>query len=536
MIVLIPENAPFSANQRAWLNGFFAGLVALDQSTAQSSLAPASTPAASPQEPAAEEDFPWHDPVLSLDERMKLAEGKPLKLRLMAAMGQLDCGQCGYLCRTYAEAIAQGADKELGKCVPGGKATAKRLKLLIAENPIEAQSPAEVEPRIAPAPVPAILSPLPVRAEPSRDNPVLARLLRSEPLNRPGAEKQTQNVVLSLAGTGLDYAPGDSLGVWPVNYGEEVELVLAILRARGSEPVTFPDGRVLSARQALLKQCNLREAGEDLFRLLSRYAKDDIEATRLARLAEDDATETGVHDVFDVLVKFRSARPPIAEFVLALGALQPRLYSIASSPKCHPGEVHLTIAVVRYDLHRSYQGVASNFFAERLRRGQRVPIYVQRAHGFSLPADAAAPVIMVGPGTGVAPFRAFLQERSASGAPGGNWLFFGSQRRELDFLYRGELEGYLRRGVLTRLDTAFSRDQQHKIYVQQRMLENAPELWRWLSKGAYFYVCGDAQRMAADVDRALIQIVTEQGAMDSAAAKKYVGDMAKSKRYSRDVY
>lgn len=527
MIALIPENSPFSANQRAWLNGFFAGLMALDQNSAQ--LGPASAPAALSQEPPAE-DLPWHDPVLSLDERMKLAEGKSLKLRLMAAMGQLDCGQCGYLCRTYAEAIAEGADKDLGKCVPGGKATAKRLKLLVAENPIEAK------PVASPAPVPALLSPSPARSEPSRDNPVLARLLRSEPLNRPGAEKQTQNVVLSLAGTGLDYAPGDSLGVWPVNCGEEIELVLAILRARGSEPVTFPDGRVLSAREALLKRCNLREAGEDLFRLLSRYAKDDIEATRLARLAEDDATETGVHDVLDVLVKFRSARPPIAEFVLALGALQPRLYSIASSLRCHPGEVHLTIAVVRYELHRSYEGVASNFFAERLRRGQRVPIYVQRAHGFSLPADPGAPIIMVGPGTGVAPFRAFLQERSANGAPGKNWLFFGSQRRELDFLYRGELEGYLRRGVLTRLDTAFSRDQQHKIYVQQRMLENAPELWRWLAEGAYLYVCGDAQRMAADVDRTLAQIVAEQGAMDAAAAKKYVDHMIKAKRYLRDVY
>jgi sulfite reductase (NADPH) flavoprotein alpha-component len=535
MIAVIPENAPFSASQRAWLNGFFAGLIAFDESTAQplSTDAPLLPPAA----PAEEEDFPWHDPALTLEQRMKLAEGKPLKLRLMATMGQLDCGQCGYLCRSYAEVIADGSEKELGKCVPGGKATAKMLKLLVAENPSEAEPPVSTRSASPAQLTKARPEPTRDKPAPSRDNPASARLLRSEPLNRPGAEKQTQNVVLSLFGTGLDYAPGDSIGVWPVNYGEEVELVLAILRARGSEPVSLPDGSVLTAREALLKRCNLREAGDELFRLLSRHAKDDIEATRLARLAEDDGAEAGIHDVFDVLVKFRSARPPISEFVLALGALQPRLYSIASSLRCHPGEVHLTVAVVRYDLHRrGYKGVASNYFAERLRPGQRVPVYIQHAHGFSLPADPAAPVIMVGPGTGIAPFRAFLQERSAAGAPGRNWLFFGSQRRELDFLYRGELEGYVKKGILTRLDTAFSRDQQHKIYVQNRMLENAAELWRWLKRGAYFYVCGDAQRMAMDVDRALIQIVAEQGGMDAAGANDYVFGMTRAKRYLRDVY
>ena len=274
-------------------------------------------------------------------------------------------------------------------------------------------------------------------------------------------------------------------------------------------------------REALLRRCNLREPSEELLQLLSRTARDDIEATRLARMADDDTAlaAAGVHDVFDLLVKFRSARPPVAEFVQALAPLQPRLYSIASSLKCHPGEVHLTVAVVRYEFQtRGYQGVASCFFADRLRRGARVPVYVQRSHGFGLPLDPATPIVMIGPGTGVAPFRAFLQERAVTGAAGKSWLFFGNTRRELDFLYRGELEGYLRKGALAQLDTAFSRDQGHKVYVQHRIEEQGAELWRWLQDGASIYVCGDAQRMAKDVDDALKVVVAKHGAMGAEEA------------------
>jgi sulfite reductase (NADPH) flavoprotein alpha-component len=525
---LIPESAPFSPPQRAWLNGFFAGMLAGAQP------GPAATePVTAQAETEAETDYPWHDPALALEERMKLADGKTMPLRMMAAMGQLDCGQCGYLCKSYSEAIATGAEKDLTRCVPGGKPTAKMLKVLVAEAP-----PAVVVERAVPASA-AIGA---VRPAPTRDNPALARLLRSEPLNRPGAEKQTQNVVLSLAGTGITYAPGDSLGVWPVNYGEEVELILAILRAKGSEPVTLQGGRTMTVREALLRRCNLRVPSEELYTLLSRCARDDIEATRLARLATDDNDGTAnVHDVFDALVRFRSARPPVSDFVLALAPLQPRLYSIASSLRCHPGEVHLTVSVVRYELEhelrqRGYAGLASSFFADRLRRGARVPVYLQPAHAFSLPADPATAIIMVGPGTGVAPFRAFRQERAATGATGKSWLIFGNQRREFDFLYRGEIEGYHRRGALTRLDLAFSRDQPHKIYVQERMKQNAAELWRWLQDGACFYVCGDGQRMAADVERALREVAAEQGGLAPEKAVEYVAGLVKAGRYLRDVY
>lgn len=521
MIALIPETAPFSAEQRAWLNGFFAGLTGLDGQAAAGAAAP--VPA-----PAEEEAFPWHDPTLELEARLKLAEGRPFPRRLMAAMGQLDCGQCGYLCKEYAEAIAGGAEQDLSKCVPGGKPTRKKLKELLADAPS------------APAVNPGASKPAPaVKPGSCRDAPYLATLVRSEPLNGNGAEKQIQNVVLSLGDSGIAYEPGDSLGVWPRNYPEEVELLLTILRCKGSEPVAVGDGRAVVARQALTREVNLRQPTQELYRLLARCARDRTEQVLLERLADDDgpAAKLGIHDVLDTLVAFRSARPPVTDFVAALSRLQPRLYSIASSLARHPGEVHLTVAVVRYELNRrGYEGVASTFFADRLNPGHRVPVYLQPSHGFRLPADPAAPVVMVGPGTGIAPFRAFLQERAASGATGKNWLFFGNPRRASDFLYREELGRHLASGVLTRLDTAFSRDQAHKVYVQHRLLENGAELWRWLQEGAYCYVCGDARRMAADVDQALVRIAAQQGGMDEVAARAWLAQRAQDGRYLRDVY
>ncbi|HEY2335890.1 MAG TPA: hypothetical protein VGI18_00800, partial [Burkholderiales bacterium] len=256
-------------------------------------------------------------------------------------------------------------------------------------------------------------------------------------------------------------------------------------------------------------------------------------------LAQDDAQAEvfGVHDVLDALLEFPSARPRIGDFVSALGRMQPRLYSLASSQRLHSGQAHLTVGVLRYERNdRTYQGTGSSFLAEHLRAGRPLSVFVQRSHGFRLPADPAAPVIMIGPGTGIAPFRAFLQERAAAGAPGRNWLFFGNQRREADFLYREELEALAEKRVLSRMDLAFSRDQTSKVYVQHKMLEAADELWRWIANGACLYVCGDAKRMAGDVDLALQQIAVAQGGMDAAAAKRYLAGLARAGRYQRDVY
>jgi sulfite reductase (NADPH) flavoprotein alpha-component len=299
------------------------------------------------------------------------------------------------------------------------------------------------------------------------------------------------------------------------------------------------DGAVVTAREALGSECDLRSPTDALYALLAREARDEVDRARLAKLAQDDAqAETlGVHDVLDALLEFPSARPRIGDFVASLGRMQPRLYSIASSQKRHPREAHLTVGVLRYDRNdRSYQGAGSGFLAEHLRPGRAVSVFVQRAHAFSLPPDLAAHVIMIGPGTGIAPFRAFLQERAAAGAAGRNWLFFGNQRRDVDFLYRAELEEFAERRLLSRMDLAFSREQTSKVYVQHKMLEAAQELWRWLANGAYLYVCGDAKRMAGDVDLTLQQIVVTQGGMDSTAAKRYLTELSRAGRYQRDVY
>ncbi len=527
MLALIPETAPFSGEQRAWLNGFVAGLLGAESALA----APASAPAAAPVSIAADEPLPWHDPTLALDARMTLAAGKPIELQLMAAMGQLDCGQCGYECRSYAAAIATGSDADLGKCVPGGRATAKKLKELIAQAGGIHPAPAATA---APAAPPQV-----VERGYGRAAPVPARLISSVALTAAGAEKETIHVVFDLKGTGLRYQPGDALGIWPQNNPDEVELLIAILRAKGSEAVTLASGAVVSARDALTRECNLRLPSPELYALLAAEAKDDVDRSRLAQLAEnDDGADTfGVHDVLDVLLEFPSARPRIVDLVCALGHMQPRLYSIASSLRKHPGEVHLTVGVLRYEKNdRAYQGAGSSFLSEHLRPGRTASVYIQKAHAFRLPADPCAPVIMVGPGTGIAPFRAFLEEREAFGAPGRNWLFFGNQRRENDFLYAGELQDLAEKRVLTRMDLAFSRDQMNKVYVQHKMLEAAAELWRWLSGGAYLYVCGDATRMAGDVDLALQQIAVTQGGMDAAAAKHFLAELMRDGRYQRDVY
>jgi sulfite reductase (NADPH) flavoprotein alpha-component len=243
-------------------------------------------------------------------------------------------------------------------------------------------------------------------------------------------------------------------------------------------------------------------------------------------------------EVLDLLLKYPSARPSPESLVAALAPISPRLYSIASSRAAHPDEVHLTVGVVRYlNCHgRQCKGVASTYMADRLKPGMKVRVFLQTSHGFRLPADPNTPVIMVGPGTGIAPFRAFLEERHATGAKGKNWLFFGDQHEAHDFLYRDEIEQYQRGGTLSRIDTAFSRDSDQKLYVQHRMAERGQELWDWLQSGAYFYVCGDAKRMAKDVDNALKAIVAKHGGMSDEAAAGYVSEMAKNKRYLRDVY
>jgi sulfite reductase (NADPH) flavoprotein alpha-component len=331
----------------------------------------------------------------------------------------------------------------------------------------------------------------------SKKNPFPAKLLQNIKITAARSAKDIRHIAFSLEGSGLAYEAGDALGVFVNNCPEVVDQVIAATGFAAETPVALPDGGMAPLREALSSHYEVR--------------------TRLTADSE------------------KSASP--AEFVASLRKLQPRLYSIASSPKAHPGEVHLCVGVVRYEQDGiQHKGTASTFLAERLAVGEAAGVFVHTANHFRLPGDGRLPVIMIGPGTGIAPFRAFLEERQALGAKGKNWLFFGDQRRITDFLYHDQIIAWLKDGHLSRLDTAFSRDQEEKIYVQHRMRESAAELWQWLEGGAHLYVCGDAKRMAKDVDAALHAVIQSAGGKSAEEAAAYVAEMKKTKRYARDVY
>ncbi len=379
----------------------------------------------------------------------------------------------------------------------------------------------------------------------SKDRPFPAKLTENRLLNRPGSAKETRHFVVDLRGSGLHYKAGDSLGVFPSNRREEVDELLQRLGATGNEPVSPAPLKLtapLSLREVLTDRLALAKPTRKIVETLAAKATDPDEKARLAGLLTPESKDilTGYleqREFVDLLAEFPSARLTPQEFVDHLRKLMPRLYSIASSGRVYPNDVHLTVAIVRYETnHRQRVGVCSSFLSDRAQLGTTpVPVFVSDSH-FGPPEDGAKDCIMVGPGTGIAPFRAFVQDRIATGATGRNWLFFGDQKRGTDFLYEEEWQQYLARGQLTRLDTAFSRDQLLKVYVQDRMRENAKELWAWLAGGAHFFVCGDAKRMAKDVDLALHHIVAEQGGMTPEQAVDYVKLMKKEKRYQRDVY
>ena len=368
----------------------------------------------------------------------------------------------------------------------------------------------------------------------SKTHPFPARLLRNLPLNGDGSAKEVRHFEIALGGSGLNYEVGDALGIMPENCAALVEEVVAALGASGDEPSPL-DGAVVPLRVALARGYELgRPSAELLAEVGQRAPACEISAL----LAPDRADELKKwlygRDVLDVLLLAPKAITP-AELLPLLRKLSPRLYSISSSPKAHPGEVHLTVSAVRYEAHsRARKGVASTFLADRA--GDIVRIFVNPSHGFRPPPHGDAPMIMVGPGTGIAPFRAFLEERLAAGAKGKNWLFFGDQKRTSDFLYEEQLTGWQQSGFLARLDLAFSRDQTEKVYVQDRMLQGGTELWSWLEAGGHFYVCGDASRMAKDVDAALHKIIETAGGKSADEAKAYVEKMKSQKRYQRDVY
>lgn len=379
----------------------------------------------------------------------------------------------------------------------------------------------------------------------SKDNPFPAKITENRILNKPGSAKETRHFVVNLGDSGLSYKAGDSLGVFPTNRPVEVAEILEKLGATGDEPVSpamLKLAAPITLREALSHRLALASPTSKILTTLFNKATDAAEKAKLEALLKPEAKEAlagylDEREYIDILGEFPATKLTPQEFVDHLRKLMPRLYSIASSSKPYPNEIHLTVAIVRYTTnHRERHGVCSTFLADRVRVNETpAPVFVSNSH-FGPPEDTTKDAIMVGPGTGIAPFRAFVQDRVAAGATGRNWVFFGDQKSSTDFLYQEEWESYLAKGQVTHLDLAWSRDQILKVYVQDKMREKGAELWKWISGGGYFFVCGDAKRMAKDVDVALHDVIAQHGGMTAEQAVEYVKQMKKDKRYQRDVY
>ncbi|TKC87755.1 reductase [Trinickia terrae] len=373
----------------------------------------------------------------------------------------------------------------------------------------------------------------------TKTRPAPSRLIQNVRLNKAGASKDTRSFSLSTGSTGdggLEYEAGDALGVWPTNCPELVDEMLSLTALKADSPVSVQGLGDMRLADALSKHFEIARPSPEALAFIASRAQGGALKDLLAEERKADLRQwLWGQQLTDVLHEF-PVTLTAPELIGMLKRLQPRLYSISSSPKVHAGEVHLTVAAVRYNNgRRERKGVSSTFLADRAEEAN-VPVFVQKTTHFRPPRSGDAPMIMVGPGTGVAPFRSFLHERRARGDRGRNWLFFGEQHAATDFYYRDELEEMHKGGLLSRLDVAFSRDQQEKVYVQDRMRENGGEMWAWLQEGACFYVCGDASRMAKDVDAALRSVVAQHGGMTEDKAAEYVSQLAKDKRYVRDVY
>jgi len=582
-VPLIPDNAPFSPEQRAWLNGFFAGVFSR---TAGAPVVPAATASLAPltilfgsQTGTAEGlakkmakeagrrgfaatvlDMAQTDIARLARERNLLVitstygDGEPpdnakaLHAALQAAgdrpLTTVRFSVCSLGDTNYARFCQCGKDLDASLERLGATRVTPRTDcdldydapftawLDTALNALSLTVGGALRPDVAPdsghkAP--------PTEEEPgySKKNPFPAPVLTVRNLNGPGSAKEVNHVEISLEGSGLVYEAGDALGVYPQNCPALVADVLTALGCDGEEAVATPAGE-MPLRRALTECYDLGKPSTELLALLAPVGA----ALRRDESAEsrDKPAPTPFHHVIDALMA-APAKPSPADLMARLKKIQPRLYSISSSPKAHAGQVHLTVGAVRYEKDgRPRKGVCSTFLAERGLATAKVSVFVHTNQAFRPPAGGDTPMIMVGPGTGIAPFRAFLHDRRASGAKGRNWLFFGDQKASADFLYREELAGLQEAGVLTRLDLAFSRDQAEKVYVQHRMLEAAAELYAWLEQGAHFYVCGDAARMAKDVDAALHRVIEQAGGKSPEAAASYVQAMKAAKRYQRDVY
>jgi len=372
----------------------------------------------------------------------------------------------------------------------------------------------------------------------SRNHPYLARLVENIPLTAPASSKEVRHVALSLADSGIRYTAGDALGVIPVNWPERVEGILESLNLYHADTISTPKGASASLESALLSEFEITTITRPF---LEKWASLSESQELVALLKPDQKALLQQwiegREIIDVIKRFPVKGLSAQQFVDLLRKLPPRLYSIASSWHQDPDEVHLAVGVVRYQTHGlKRQGVASTYLSDRIEDGSEIRIYLHENPNFRLPHDGHTPIIMIGPGTGVAPFRAFIQEREAFGATGKNWLFFGDREFQNDFLYQTEWLDYRQRGLLNRIDVAFSRDSEKKVYVQHRIEENAKALYEWIEEGAHIYICGDAKHMASDVHQALARVIAGESGKSLEAAEERLLNLQSAGRYQRDVY
>jgi sulfite reductase (NADPH) flavoprotein alpha-component len=586
----IPEDAPFSAAQRIWLNGFLAGLFAhtgTEAATTDTGAQPSkpvlilfgsqtgTAEALARRVATAARNRGFVPRVLEANAAAKLEWSAESRLLIVTSTygdgdapdnaqvfwNWLKTDNAKALTHVQYAVLALG-DSHYEQFCAAGKKIDERLEELGARRvfprtdcdvdyatPAQAWSQGalsalEANPALANG---APQSPL-LQLEPatestpskpegfSRQNPFSAALLTNHRLTAEGSAKEVRHFEISLEGSGLAYEAGDALGVQPANCPSLVEELLQRLHCDGEEAVPVPRGGEVSFRKALTDYYEISKPGQELLRRLAVLNPSLL--TLLSNGSNEDLKKwLWGREVIDLLLGTPNFSPTVPEFIGLLKPLAPRLYSISSSPQVHTGQVHLTVSIVRHESHgRAHKGVCSTFLADRVSGRVAVPVFVQKSTAFRLPASGDTPIIMVGPGTGIAPFRAFLHERQATSAQGRNWLFFGEQHAATDFYYREELETMLSSQHLTRLTTAFSRDQADKIYVQDRMREESAELWSWLQEGAHFYVCGDASRMARDVDQALHQVIETAGGRTPEQAAEFVDQLKATKRYQRDVY
>lgn len=368
----------------------------------------------------------------------------------------------------------------------------------------------------------------------SKEQPLTASFAVNQKITGRNSEKDVRHIEIDLADSGLRYQPGDALGVWFENDPALVDELVALLWLKGDESVQV-EGKSMPLHEALIGHFELTQNTTvivDKYSVLSRNENLTALLTDKSKL-QHYAQNTPIVD----MVRQAPTELDAQQLIDLLRPLTPRLYSIASSQAETETEVHITVGAVRYDIEgRSRTGGASGYLADRLEEDTAIRVFIEHNDNFRLPANPDAPVIMIGPGTGIAPFRAFMQQREADGASGPNWLFFGNPHFTEDFLYQVEWQRYVKEGLLTNIDLAWSRDQKHKIYVQDKLREKGAELWRWIQQGAHIYVCGDANRMAKDVEQALLEVVAEQGAMDTEQADEFLSELRLERRYQRDVY